>query len=166
MRWTQPASLALAIGLLHAGATGAQPAAGADEGAIKYRQKVMSAVGADMGAISDIMKYGLEFQTAVVAHAQSISKHADLAAAAFERKAIDGPTDAKPAIWEKPDEFLEKLRAMKGEADKLAEIAADGEATPANIGIRVKALGDACGDCHDSFRKPKEESYKRAGGGA
>jgi len=156
--------LALAAALVAATPAAAQPAASADEGAIKYRQKVMSAVGADMGAIGDIMKYGLSFQSAVVAHAQSISKHADLAAAAFERKALDGPTDAKPAIWERPDEFLEGMRAMKAAADALADVAADSESTPANIGIKVKALGESCGECHDSFRKPKEESYKRAGG--
>jgi cytochrome c556 len=157
-----PAALLAAAASSIALAAGAQPELGADEGAIQYRQKVMSAVGADMGAIGDIMKYGLPFQSAVVAHAQSLSKHADLAAAAFERKVVEGPTDAKPEVWEKPDLFLEKLRAMKAKADELAEVAADSEATPAQIGTRVKALGDSCGNCHESFRKPKEESYKRA----
>lgn len=157
---------ALAATLLLAAASSAQPQAGADQGSIHYRQQVMSAVGADMGAIGDIMKYGLPFQPHVVVHAQAISRHADLASEAFERRVVEGPTDAKPDVWEKPDLFLEKLRAMKAEADKLAEIASNSEATPADIGARVKSLGKACGDCHDSFRKPKEESYKRAGGGA
>jgi len=165
MRRIRPACLALAVALPTAAAV-AQPVAGTDEGSIKYRQKVMSAIGADMGAISDLMKYGLPFPTHVVAHAQAISRHADLAADAFERKVTAGPTDAKPEIWEKPDEFLQKLHDMKAAADQLADIAADSEATPADVGARVKALGDACGSCHDSFRKPKEQSYKRAGGGA
>lgn len=164
MRPSRFALAALATALFTAVTSSAQPEAGADEGAIQYRQKVMSAVGADMGAIGDIMKYGLPFPTHVVAHAQSLSKHADLAAAAFERKVVEGPTDAKPEVWEKPDLFLEKLRAMKAEADQLAEVAARSEATPAEIGARVKALGDSCGNCHKTFRKPKEESYKRAGG--
>lgn len=164
MHRIRSAGIAFTLALATPAAAVAQPAAGADEGAIQYRQKVMSAVGADMGAIGDIMKYGLPFQSALVVHAQSLSKHADLAAAAFERKVVDGPTDAKPAVWEEPDRFLEKLRAMKAAADQLAEIAADSEATPAAIGGRVKALGDSCGDCHKVFRKPKEESYKRASG--
>lgn len=167
MRWN-PTALALiaTTSLLVASAAHAQSAADADHGAIQYRQKLMSAVGADMGAIGDILKYGLPFQTHVVAHAQSLSKHADLVAAAFERRVASGPTDAKPEIWEKPDLFLEKTRAMKAEADELAEVAAGAEATPAAIGKQVKALGESCGGCHESFRKPKEESYKRQGGGA
>jgi cytochrome c556 len=160
------ASLACAL-LLAAGSAPAQePAAGVDEGAVQYRQKLMSGVGADMGAIGDIMKYGLPLTAHVAAHARSLSAHADLVAAAFERKVVDGPTDAKPEIWARPDEFAEKTRAMKAEADRLATIAADPAATPAAIGQQVKALGKSCGECHDSFRKPKEESYKRAGGGA
>jgi cytochrome c556 len=166
MRSFRLALAAPAAALLVAVTSSAQPETGADEGAIQYRQKVMSAVGADMGAIGDIMKYGLPFPTHVVAHAQSLAKHADLAAAAFERKVVEGPTDAKPEVWEKHDLFLEKLRAMKAEADELARIAADGEATPAAVGAQVKALGDSCGNCHKTFRKPKEESYKRAGAGA
>jgi cytochrome c556 len=165
MQSIPPLALVLAAALLAALPAGAQPDAGADEGALRYRQKVMSAVGADMGAIGDIMKYGLPFPSShVVAHAQSIARHADLALAAFERKVVEGPTDAKPEIWEQPDRFREKMQAMKSEADKLAAIAGDGAATPADVGQRVKALGESCGSCHDSFRKPKEESYKRAGG--
>lgn len=162
MRGIHTACLALAVALPTAAAL-AQSGASSNEGTIKYRQQVMSAVGADMAAISDIMKYGLPFPTHVVVHAQAISRHADLAAAAFERPVTAGPTDAKPEIWERPDEFLKKLKAMKARADELADIASNSESTQADIGGRVKALGDACGNCHESFRKPKEQSYKRPG---
>jgi cytochrome c556 len=135
----------------------AQPS---DEGAIKYRQKLMAGVGADMGAIGDVLKYGLPLPGHVAAHAKLLSERADLVAAAFERKVSAGPTDAKPEIWQKPDEFRTKTQAMKKAADELAKVAAGGDA--AAIGRGVKALGDACGDCHESFRKPKEESYKQA----
>lgn len=156
-------ALALSV-LLGVSPAHAQAPETSDEGTLKYRQKLMSGVGADMGAISDILKYGLPLQSHIAAHAQMLSQRADLVAAAFERNASVGPTDAKPEIWEKPDEFRQMTQDMKAEADKLAEIAASGEA--AAIGRQVKALGDACGSCHDSFRKPKEESYKRAGGGS
>lgn len=161
----RPVALAFAAALLVTLPAGAQPGAGADEGTLRYRQKVMSAVGADMGAIGDLMKYGLPFPPShVAAHARAIAGHAGLASAAFERKAIEGPTDAKPEIWEQPERFREKMEAMKSEAEKLATIADDPASTPAAIGAQVKALGESCGNCHDSFRKPKEESYKRAGG--
>ena len=149
---------------LHAAPVRAQAPETSDEGTLEYRQKLMSGVGADMGAIGDILKYGLPLQSHIVAHAQMLSQRADLVAAAFERNVSEGPTDAKPEIWAKPNEFRQKTQDMKAEADRLAEIAASGDA--AAIGGQVKALGDACGSCHDSFRKPKEESYKRAGGGS
>lgn len=147
-----------------AGAAYAQAPAGSDEGTIEYRQKLMSGVGADMGAIGDVLKYGLPLPHHVAAHAQMLSQRADLVAAAFERNVSAGPTDAKPEIWTEPDKFRQQTQDMKAAADALAEIAAGGNA--AAIGQHVKALGDTCGACHDSFRKPKEESYKRAGGGS
>jgi cytochrome c556 len=142
----------------------AQTPAPSDEGTIRYRQKLMSGVGADMGAIGDILKYGLPLQNHIAIYATLLSKRSDLVAAAFERDVSAGPTDAKPEIWQDPEAFREKTQAMKDEADKLAAIAAGGDA--AAIGPQVKALGEACGSCHDSFRKPKEESYKRAGAGS
>ncbi len=157
------AALALSL-LLGASPARSQAPTPSDEGTLKYRQKLMSGVGADMGAIGDILKYGLPLQSHIVAHAQMLSQRSDLVAAAFEFNVSEGPTDAKPEIWAKPDEFRQKTQDMKTEADKLAEIAASGDT--AAIGRQVKALGGACGGCHDSFRKPKEESYKRASGGS
>jgi len=29
----------------------------------------------------------------------------------------------------------------------------------------MKATGKSCGGCHESFRKPKEKSFRRKGGG-
>ena len=40
----------------------------------------------------------------------------------------------------------------------MAETAAGGDA--AAIGAQLKEVGGACKQCHDDFRKPKEESYK------
>jgi cytochrome c556 len=151
---------AIALALIVSSAAFAQ---GSDEGTIKYRQKVMSGIGADMGSIGDILKYGLAIEGGIAAHAELIAERTDLVAAAFERNVSTGATDSKPEIWQEPDDFREKTAAMKTEAQKLAEIAKSGDG--AAIGKQVKALGDSCGSCHKSFRKPKEESYKRAGAG-
>jgi hypothetical protein len=35
-------------------------------------------------------------------HAESLAAHAKLVKSAFERKLIDGPTDARPEIWKSP----------------------------------------------------------------
>jgi cytochrome c556 len=163
VRKTGIAAAWLAAALLIAGAASAQDAAKADEGAIKYRQSLMESVGGDMASISNIMKYGLPLTGNIVVHAEGLAAHAKLISAAFERKVSAGRTDAEPAIWEKADEFKEKTKAFETETAKLVEVAKT--ADPAALGLQMKATGKSCGGCHDSFRKPKEESFKRKGGG-
>lgn len=155
------ALLVTAIGV--AGAASAQDAAKADEGAIKYRQSLMESVGGDMASIGNIMKYGLPLSGNVVVHAEGLASHAKLIRSAFERKVTAGKTDAEPAIWAKADEFKEKTKAFETETAKLVEVAKTLD--PAALGLQMKATGKACGACHDNFRKPKEESFKRKGGG-
>jgi cytochrome c556 len=130
-----------------------------DQAVIDYRQKLMTAVGANMGAISDIMKNGLPQTQNVAVHAENLDRNGLLIASAFEAQVVEGPTDAKPEIWQDKAGFAEAIEKMRLEAAKLAVIAASRD--PAVVGPQVKALGKACGGCHKSFRKPKEESYKR-----
>jgi cytochrome c556 len=153
------ATLALAAGSARAQA--ADPKA--DEAALKYRQSLMEAIGGDMAAIGDILKYGMDLPGHVAVHADSLAAHSKLVGAAFERKVTAGPTDSEPAIWEKPDEFAQKVKNFETETAKLAEVARGSD--PAALGAQVKAVGKACGGCHEGFRKPKEESFKRKKGG-
>jgi len=158
------AALALAMSVSFGAAEArAQADSKADEGAIKYRQALMGAIGGDMAALSDLLKYGLSYPNHAVAHADALASHAKLIGAAFERKVVDGPTDSEPAIWEKADEWKDKVKAFENETAKLAEVARSGDA--AALALQLKATGKACGSCHDTFRKPKEESYKRNSGG-
>lgn len=158
MSATLPSSKRLALVLVIA--LGAAPAArAADDAAyVKYRQKVMQGIGADMGAISEIMKNDLPFTAAIALHADRIADSVKLIPTAFEKNVSEGLTDAKPEIWQKPDEFKDKIRALGKAADDLEEAADDGD--PDQLAVAVKALGKSCGGCHDEFRKPKEESYK------
>jgi cytochrome c556 len=152
-----PTRLALTLTI----ALAATPAAlAADDVAyVEYRQKVMKGIGADMGAISDILKNGLPFTAAIAIHADKLGDASALIPAAFEKKVTEGLTDAKPAIWEKPDEWKDAIAALEEAADDLEEAADDGD--PAAVKAAFKGLGKSCGGCHDTFRKPKEESYKR-----
>jgi cytochrome c556 len=152
-----------ALAMLAAGPARAQSQREIDQGSIKYRQSLMDAIGGDMGAMGAILKYGLPFPENLVVHANSLGQHAALIASAFERRVVEGPTDAKPAIWEKPDLFIEKTQALEDAAKNLADVASANPIDPALVAKQMKAVGDACGGCHDSFRKPKEESYKRFG---
>jgi cytochrome c556 len=125
---------------------------------IEYRQTVMSGIGAQMGGIGDILKNGLPLTPNIEYHALAISQSSHLIAPAFKQKVVAGATDAKPEIWSDPVKFQQAIDKMKSEADLLA--AAVGEGNMDLVPGRVKALGKSCGGCHESFRKPNEESYK------
>jgi len=151
-------SMRLAL-VLAAVVVAAPSARAADDVAyVKYRQKVMQGIGADMGAISEILKNGLPFTAAIALHADKIGDSASLIPTAFEKKVTEGATDAKPEIWMEPDEWKGAIHDLEKAADALEEAADDDD--PEAISAAFKTLGKSCGGCHDHFRKPKEESYK------
>ena len=130
-----------------------------DQAQIAYRQKVMSAVGTNMGAISDILKNQLDVPGAIANHANQMAESAALIAPAFKKRLADGATDAKPAIWDDWAKFEKAIADYEQAARDLASAA--GGSDPAAVGPAMRALGKSCGGCHKPFRKPKEESYKR-----
>jgi cytochrome c556 len=158
MTMNRLALLGLGLGL----ACLAWPLAGAqaqeDETYIQYRQKVMQAQGASIGAIGDILKNKLPYTGHIYVHAQDIQNTSKLIGEAFKKELAAGKTDAKPEIWKEWDKFVAAAEAMGQESGKLAEVAQSGNMEA--IGAQVKKLGDACTNCHKPYRKPKEESYK------
>ena len=133
-------------------------AKGDDEAIIAYRQKVMSANGASMGAISDILKFQLPYQKDIAGHARVLGITAQMIPGAFDRPVSAGKTDAKPEIWKKWDDFKGDAEALTAASDKLAKIAEGGDMKA--VVAQVKEVGNTCQHCHEKFRKPKEESYK------
>jgi cytochrome c556 len=129
-----------------------------DAARLKYRQSLMSIVGTNMGAIGDIMKNQLALPGAIANHAGQMAESAALIAGAFEHEITDGPTDAKPEIWQDWAKFEKAIADYQEAARGLQTAAASGD--PAAVGPAMKALGKSCGGCHKPFRKPKEESYK------
>jgi cytochrome c556 len=147
------ATLACAVLLAPAAARAAD-----DEAWIKYRQTVMSGIGANMGGIGDILKNGLPLTASIEHHANALVVSSHLIAPAFQQKVVAGATDAKPEVWSQPEKFEEAIAEMQAKAEALAKTVHDGRMD--ELGAAVKALGKSCGGCHDTFRKPKEESYK------
>lgn len=150
------AILAAAVLTFVIGASAAQ--AQSDENFIQYRQKVMGSIGANMGAIGDIMKNKLPLTGNIDEHAKEINLAASLIASAFKHKAAEGKTDAKPAVWEQWSKFEEHAKKLETASAKLAEVAAKGDM--AATGDAIKGVGGACKGCHDDFKKPQAESYK------
>jgi cytochrome c556 len=61
-----------------------------------------------------------------------------------------GETRAKPEIWAHRADFDAKMDTMVNEAAKLPAIARSGD--EAALKRQAKAVGEACGACHDDFR--------------
>ena len=128
----------------------------AGEGAIKYRQSVMKAVGGHTAAIATILK-GLGGNKAdLKGHAHALAELAKIAQNVFpdDSTLLDGVTRAKDDIWDKPDEFKAVLNAFETESAKLAKIAQTADADA--FGAQFTALGKkACATCHKNFREKK-----------
>ena len=125
---------------------------------VQYRQRVMMANSANMGAINDILKNKLPYQSHITAHAQDIQRMSLLISDAFKKDISDGKTDAKSEIWKEWDKFTAAADTMGREAAELAKVSQGGNMEA--ISAQAKKLSDTCGDCHKPYRKPKEESYK------
>lgn len=146
------ACVALALGLL------APTIAAADgEGEIKYRQKVMSAVGAHTGALVSILKQEGGSMDHLADHADAMAKLAEIARTAFP--AGSGPeagkTGALADIWDGDQHSLEfeaELEKFVQLANALADVAVTGDRRA--TGGALKTLGqDSCKSCHSKFRK-------------
>jgi cytochrome c556 len=131
-----------------------------DEVFVQYRQKLMSGHGVSMGSIGDVLKNKLPNATEHVAvHARALAEYSKLIEVAFEKNVAAGATDAKPEIWQSWDDYVAKAKALEEAATKLADTAQGGDAQA--MMPQVRALGDSCRNCHTSYRKSEEESYKR-----
>ncbi|MCP5371469.1 MAG: cytochrome c [Hyphomicrobiales bacterium] len=140
-------ALAFAMGL------GLSPAAtqADDEGAIKHRQAVMKAVGGNMGAMVAILKGQVGFMEDMPLHARAMNDLAQISARIFPQGSDFGETDAKEAIWEKPDAFKQRVQAFQDAAAALTKVAGSGD--KGAIGGAIGNLGKSCKGCHDDFRK-------------
>jgi cytochrome c556 len=155
-------SIALVFVLLAGPALADGHAKGVDPN-IKYRQSLMEIIGTNMGAIGDIMKNQLDLPGAIANHAGQMAEAAALIGPAFKKDISKGPTDAKPEIWKDWAKFEKAVADYESAAQGLASAAAGSD--PAAVGAAMKTLGKSCSGCHKPFRKPKEESFKRSGGG-
>ena len=74
----------------------------AQEGPIKYRQGVMTAIGGHAGAIAQITYGGVGHKAHLITHAESMAALSKMVVTAFEQNAeptADVGTRAKEAVW-------------------------------------------------------------------
>jgi cytochrome c556 len=118
---------------------------------IEKRQAAMKNNAANAKAIKAAVE--TKDYATVEAKAKDIMGTADRIVSLFPKGSTEGKTKAKPEIWEKPDEFAKNAKALNKAAGELVSAAKTGN--DADVGVKVKALGEACNTCHKEFRAEK-----------
>ncbi|MGH6932119.1 MAG: c-type cytochrome [Dongiaceae bacterium] len=146
-------------------ASQAEPAAGIQiaeltpaESIVK-RQELMKQLGGHMKAVKAFLESNEGNSADVATHAQAIQTASGQIVELFPvGTSLDdnvAKTAAKPAIWEKSDDFKASADTLGVEAGKLVEVAATGDAIA--IGDQFGSLGkNGCGGCHSEFRQKTE----------
>ena len=86
---------------------------------------------------------------------KGIMENMDQLPTLFPKGSLAANSRAKPEIWDKWDEFTGDIASVKKAAQALADAA---KAKDDSIDLKLKALGDACNNCHRSFRAPRKSS--------
>jgi cytochrome c556 len=123
-------------------------------GVVKERMDLMDSQKDAMKVIGNMAKGKTPFDAAKAAEAaRHIETTAQKIHGLFPEGSTGHPSDAKPEIWSRWDEFT-------GDADKLhtaAETLADAlETGSADWKADFKAVIDACKTCHKTFRAEKD----------
>lgn len=124
---------------------------------IKARQTQMKANGKAMGALAAIMKGEAAYDAAVVKasiDAMGAAWDESMKANAWGADAQTGSVEtwAKPEVWSDAEGF-------KAAGDQLGKALGDLAATTDEAGFKAAfpAVGGGCKNCHDKFRRPKEQ---------
>lgn len=121
---------------------------------IKFRQKLMSSIGAHIGSIAAVVKGEVSYSAHVPAHARALHAMSQLVPDVWPEGTHEGDTRALPAIWEDKAKFDAAIKAFQTASGELAAAADSGDM--AAIGAKLGDLGKSCGGCHKPFRKKKE----------
>ncbi len=121
---------------------------------VDYRETYFEGLSKHMKAIGMVVKGKVARPADLAGHAQAIAAVSDHLTGLFP--AGTGPdavptTEALPAVWTDPDGFKAKAAAFSEKAKAFAAIAAKGDLEASKAAFF--AVGKACGDCHDTFRK-------------
>ena len=150
-------SILVLFGSAVAAAAGAQEAPTPQEqaeDATATRQAVFKLLRFNIGPIVGMARGEMEFDAAIAErNARRIAALAPMITevlGAMDTREFDVETEALPVVWEKPDELAEKMQALIEAANTFADTAAGGDQAATLGGLR--ALGGACGNCHDVFR--------------
>ena len=122
----------------------------AQDDVIAVRQALMKDNGAQATIAGKMVRGDTPFDAAAAKAAmEKIAANAATIPADFPEGSAGG--DALPTIWENWPDFEAKAAALKTAADAAAAAADQGAEA---FGPAFGAVGQACGACHQSYRKP------------
>ena len=156
---TRPTRLALASICLAGLAGFASAQAFEPQKAHEIRVNHMKLMGAHIGILGGMAKGEVDYdaETAAAA-ADTLSALASTAGNLYwvEGSSSEEIEDSRalPVIWEKMDDFHAKENALSEAAMAMKDAAGT---DLASLQQAMGPLGKGCGDCHETYRKPKEE---------
>lgn len=122
-------------------------------GVIKERMDAMSAMGDASKAIAKMVNGKSVFDAnAVARHAQAINEHSRDVVVFFPPGSLKPPSEARPTIWQRWDEFEALALELESSSALLTEVAASDNASVRSAFTRVSKT---CKSCHKHFRKRK-----------
>ena len=133
------------VALAHSGATGI----------VKERMMAMKEIAAATKSIATLDWENVETARAELKmNAVVLNKHASEIEKLFPEGSIKGPSEAIPAIWDRPDEFQKIAKLLETASAQLAK--KSGEASSkSDIQPLFLQIAGTCKGCHQDFRKKK-----------
>jgi cytochrome c556 len=123
-------------------------------GPIEDRQELMKQQGQSMKVLGSMAQGESPFDAAAVKeHGEAMADRFERAKTLFPPGTEQGPpeTYAKAEIWSDPEGFAAALDQSIQAARAVSAVTEE-----AQLGEAVGALGGACKNCHDKFRRPKD----------
>ncbi|WP_305453276.1 cytochrome c [Oceanobacter sp. 2_MG-2023] len=122
------------------------------EDAIEYRQAVFHLVAAHFGQMGDMIKGKKDFDAVEFQYrANSLDALSKMPMEGFTVPGSDkGDTKAKPAVWEKPALFEEKMTKFQKDSSALAKAAQSGDMDTIKPVFMEAAKN--CKSCHTDFK--------------
>jgi cytochrome c556 len=120
---------------------------------VKQRMDKMSDVASQMKAIARMLNGQHDFEPSVLeASAKRIAEHAAGFEALFPVGSGSRPSEARPRMWTRWDDFRDQFGRMEKRAASLADqVAAASE--PSDLKPSFGRLGETCKSCHQDFRQ-------------
>jgi cytochrome c556 len=126
--------------------------------AVEMRHGLMLQMATDLGKVGAMAKEEAPYDAAVAGKAAanivaiaSVLSLDQFPAGSEYQKATD--SFALPAIWEKPDDFLQKVADLNSAAAAFQTAAGT---DLASLQAGMPGIGGACSACHKPYRQPEE----------